>query len=58
MPSSLFQRSQDATDPTHELPLEERERRAEMGRKPHFARLDYLSAKARRRRRERSLPKS
>jgi hypothetical protein len=47
-----------ATIATHELPLEERERRAEMGRKAHFARLDYLSAKARRRRRERSLPKS
>lgn len=48
----------EQVDPKHELPIEERERRAEMARKAHFARLAYLSSVARRRRRERACPGS
>lgn len=44
----------DDVDPNHELPVEERERRAELARKAHYARLAYLSARSRRRRREHS----
>jgi hypothetical protein len=38
---------EDKVDPTRSLPEGERERRAEAGRKAHFSRLAYLSARAR-----------
>ena len=38
----------DKVDPTRELPEAERFRRAEAARSEHFARLAYLSARARR----------
>lgn len=41
-------------DPGGVLSPEERARRAEMARKEHFARLSYLSAKARRKRSKRN----
>lgn len=41
---------EDQVDPERTLPPGERARRADMARKAHFARLAYLSAKARRRR--------
>lgn len=46
-------RSKFERDPEGVLDPNERARRAEMARKAHFARLAYLSAVARRRRRER-----
>ena len=48
---SKFERD---VDPEGVLDAAERARRAEMARKAHFARLAYLSARARRRRREHS----
>jgi len=47
---SKFERD---VDPEGVLDAAERVRRADMARKAHFARLAYLSAKARRQRRER-----
>ncbi len=41
---------EDEVDPDRVLPEEERLRRAEAARKAHFAKLAYLSAQARRRR--------
>ncbi len=45
---AFLSRFETQVDPKGELPLEERQRRAEAARKAHFARLARLSANARR----------
>ena len=47
---AFLARFEDQVDPERVLPERERARRAEAARKAHFARLAYLSAKARARR--------
>lgn len=45
--ATFLQRFEEQVDPDRTLPEAERQRRADHARKAHFARLAYLSAKAR-----------
>lgn len=50
--AALLSKFEREVDPDGILPADERARRAESARKAHFARLAFLSAQARRQRRE------
>lgn len=52
--AAFYEQFEDEVDPDRTLEPEERARRAAAARKAHFARLAYLSAKARRARAEAS----
>jgi hypothetical protein len=49
--ATFLARFLDEVDPLHELPDEERQRRAEAARRAHFARLALASAESRRQKR-------